>query len=53
MVLAVEPMINMQERYVHTLDDQWTVVTSDGANCAHFEHTIAITDTGYEILTLA
>ncbi|GAK04751.1 methionine aminopeptidase [Geomicrobium sp. JCM 19037] len=51
MVLAIEPMINMQARYVHTLDDNWTVVTSDGKNCAHFEHTIAITDTGYEILT--
>lgn len=53
MVLAVEPMVNMGERYVHTLEDNWTVVTTDGKNCAHFEHTIAITDTGYEILTQA
>ncbi|SDI07439.1 methionine aminopeptidase, type I [Alteribacillus persepolensis] len=53
MVLAVEPMVNAGERYVHTLSDNWTVVTTDGKNCAHFEHTIAITSTGYEILTKA
>ncbi|WP_018924650.1 type I methionyl aminopeptidase [Salsuginibacillus kocurii] len=53
MVLAVEPMVNAKERHVHTLEDDWTVVTSDGANCAHFEHTIAITTTGFEILTKA
>lgn len=53
MVLAVEPMINAGERYVHTLSDNWTVVTTDGKNCAHFEHTIAITNEGYEILTKA
>ncbi|PSL42549.1 methionine aminopeptidase type I [Salsuginibacillus halophilus] len=52
MVLAVEPMVNAGERYVHTLDDDWTVVTTDGKKCAHFEHTIAITPNGYEILTL-
>ncbi|NGP45862.1 type I methionyl aminopeptidase [Bacillaceae bacterium SIJ1] len=51
MVLAVEPMVNAGERYVKTLQDNWTVVTVDGKMCAHFEHTIAITDTGYEILT--
>ncbi|SDC50127.1 type I methionyl aminopeptidase [Shouchella lonarensis] len=51
MVLAIEPMINAGSRYVKTLADQWTVVTVDGKNCAHFEHTIAITETGYEILT--
>ncbi|CDQ21617.1 type I methionyl aminopeptidase [Halobacillus karajensis] len=51
MVLAVEPMVNAGTRYVKTLDDQWTVVTQDGKACAHFEHTIAITDEGYEILT--
>ncbi|MFB5663001.1 type I methionyl aminopeptidase [Alteribacillus sp. HJP-4] len=53
MVLAVEPMVNAGERYVHTLSDNWTVVTSDKKNCAHFEHTIAITDEGFEILTKA
>ncbi|WP_243495293.1 type I methionyl aminopeptidase [Priestia aryabhattai] len=51
MVLAVEPMVNAGMRYVKTLPDNWTVVTVDGKMCAHFEHTIAITETGYEILT--
>ena len=53
MVLAVEPMVNAGSRYVKTLADNWTVVTIDGKLCAHFEHTIAITETGYEILTKA
>jgi methionyl aminopeptidase len=52
MVLAIEPMVNVGERYVRTLEDNWTVVTVDGTLCAHFEHTIAITLDGYEILTL-
>lgn len=51
MVLAVEPMVNMGSRYVKTLDDHWTVVTEDGQWCAHFEHTVAVTAEGYEILT--
>ncbi|WP_181351011.1 type I methionyl aminopeptidase [Thalassobacillus sp. CUG 92003] len=51
MVLAVEPMVNAGERYVRTLADNWTVVTRDGKMCAHFEHTIAITEEGYEVLT--
>ncbi|MEB1809798.1 MAG: type I methionyl aminopeptidase [Bacillaceae bacterium] len=51
MVLAIEPMVNAGTRYVRTLADNWTVVTTDRKNCAHFEHTIAITETGYEILT--
>jgi methionyl aminopeptidase len=51
MVLAIEPMVNAGSRYVRTLADDWTVVTVDGKMCAHFEHTIAITDSGYEILT--
>ncbi|MFA9556501.1 type I methionyl aminopeptidase [Evansella sp. AB-rgal1] len=51
MVLAIEPMVNAGSRHVKTLRDNWTVVTTDGKMCAHFEHTIAITDTGYEILT--
>ncbi|GAA0470297.1 type I methionyl aminopeptidase [Alkalibacillus silvisoli] len=53
MVLAIEPMVNLGERYVRTLDDDWTVVTADHKYCAHFEHTIAVTDDGYEILTKA
>ncbi|GMX60206.1 MULTISPECIES: type I methionyl aminopeptidase [Paenibacillus] len=52
MVLAIEPMVNVGERYVKTLADNWTVVTVDGTLCAHFEHTIAITPDGYEIFTL-
>lgn len=51
MVLAVEPMVNAGSRYVKTLPDNWTVVTVDGKRCAHFEHTIAITETGFDILT--
>jgi methionyl aminopeptidase len=51
MVLAIEPMVNAGKRYVRTLPDNWTVVTVDGSMCAHFEHTIAITEEGYEILT--
>lgn len=51
MVLAIEPMVVAGERYVKTLEDNWTVVTVDGTLCAHFEHTVAITADGYEILT--
>lgn len=53
MVLAIEPMVNAGSRYVKTLADDWTVVTVDGKMCAHFEHTVAITETGCEILTIA
>jgi methionyl aminopeptidase len=52
MVLAIEPMVVVGERFVQTLEDDWTVVTADRTLCAHFEHTIAITAAGYEILTL-
>jgi methionyl aminopeptidase len=53
MVLAIEPMVNAGTRYVRTLADDWTVVTVDGKVCAHFEHTVAITENGFEILTKA
>lgn len=53
MTLAIEPMVNAGSRFVRTLADDWTVVTLDGSLCAHFEHTIAITEEGYEILTIA
>ncbi|PTX58202.1 methionine aminopeptidase type I [Melghirimyces profundicolus] len=53
MTLAVEPMVNAGKRFVRTLADNWTVVTQDGSLCAHFEHTIAITEDGHEILTTA
>ncbi|MCD1261973.1 type I methionyl aminopeptidase [Paenibacillus athensensis] len=52
MVLAIEPMVIVGERFVKTLEDDWTVVTEDGTWCAHFEHTVAITADGYEILTV-
>lgn len=51
MVLAIEPMVNVGKRYVRTLEDNWTVVTVDGSLCAHFEHTVAVTPDGMEILT--
>ncbi|GBG55975.1 methionine aminopeptidase [Sporomusaceae bacterium FL31] len=51
MTLAIEPMINLGTHEVKTLDDGWTVVTTDGKPSAHFEHTIAITDGKPEILT--
>jgi methionyl aminopeptidase len=51
MILAIEPMVNMGSHEVKTLDDQWTVVTQDGSLSAHFEHTIAITRNGPEVLT--
>jgi methionyl aminopeptidase len=52
MVLAIEPMVIAGQRHVKTLADNWTVVSVDGTMCAHFEHTIAITPNGYEILTV-
>ena len=51
MVLCIEPMFNLGVRHVDVLDDNWTVVTRDGKNSAHFEHMVAITETGAEILT--
>jgi methionyl aminopeptidase len=51
MVLAVEPMINAGTHEVRTLSDGWTVVTKDGKNSAHFEHTIAVTESGPVVLT--
>lgn len=53
MVFAIEPMINQGSWQVKTLPDGWTVVTADGKLCAHFEHMVAITEMGCEILTLA
>jgi len=51
MTLAIEPMINAGTYEVRTMDDNWTVVTCDGSLSAHFEHTVALTDNGTEILT--
>ncbi len=51
MALAVEPMVTLGAPMVHTLDDDWTVVTDDGSVAAHWEHTVAITDSGAWVLT--
>jgi methionyl aminopeptidase len=51
-VLAIEPMVNAGGPETEVLDDGWTVITRDGRRSAHFEHTIAVTDHGPEILTL-
>src|SRR5919108_3452452 len=51
MVLALEPMLNMGTSDVRILKDNWTVVTADGKLSAHFEHTVAITEEGPQILT--
>lgn len=52
MVLAIEPMVNMGGWEVDILDNNWTVVTRDRLPSAHFEHTVAISEDGPEILTL-
>ncbi len=51
MTLAIEPMVNIGTKKIKTLSDYWTVVTMDRKRSAHFEHTIVVTDDGYEILT--
>ena len=51
-VLAIEPMVNAGSADTEVLDDGWTVVTADGRRSAHFEHTIAVTEHGPEVLTL-
>jgi len=51
MVLAIEPMVNMGGYKVRFEKDKWTVKTADGLPSAHFEHTIAITNNGFDILT--
>lgn len=52
LVIAIEPMVTMGRPEVETLDDEWTVASLDGSLAAHFEHTVAITENGPEILTL-
>ncbi|WP_188053295.1 type I methionyl aminopeptidase [Sphingosinithalassobacter sp. CS137] len=52
MVFTIEPMINQGSRKVSTNDDGWTVVASDGKLSAQFEHTVAVTGNGVEVLTL-
>ena len=52
MALAIEPMVNEGTYEVEILDDGWTAVTKDRSLSAHFEHTLAITEDGPQILTL-
>ena len=52
MVIAIEPMINMGKKEVFVTDDGWTVSTKDRKYSAHFEHTVAVTDKGFDILTV-
>jgi methionyl aminopeptidase len=51
-VIAIEPMVNVGRSDTRVLDDDWTVVTSDGKLSCYFEHTVAITESGPEVLTL-
>ncbi len=53
MVFAIEPMVNAGGPETYELDDGWSVMTADGSLSAHFEHTIAVTDNGPEVFTLA
>jgi methionyl aminopeptidase len=53
LVLAIEPMVNAGTADVDTLKDKWTVVTKDRKLSAHFEHTVAVTEEGPLILTVA
>lgn len=53
MTFAIEPMITLGSNEVDVLDDDWTVVTTDGRAAAHWEHTVAVTDAGPWVLTAA
>ena len=52
MTITVEPMVNMGKRHVSLMNDGWTVITKDHSLSAQFEHTVLVTDKGYEVLTL-
>ena len=53
LTLAIEPMVNIGGPTTRTLPDKWTIVTVDGSLSAHFEHTVAITESGHRVLTAA
>ncbi len=53
LTLAIEPMVNIGGPATRTLSDKWTIVTVDGSRSAHFEHTVAITNSGNRVLTAA
>jgi methionyl aminopeptidase len=52
MTITVEPMVNAGKREVKRLSDGWTVVTKDHSLSAQWEHTVLVTETGFEVLTL-
>ena len=51
MTLAIEPMLNLGKRDIALLNDDWTIVTLDGSDSAHYEHTVVVTEDGCEIIT--
>ena len=51
MTIAVEPMLNLGTAKIYILDDDWTIITRDGKPSAHYEHTVVVTDDGYQIMT--
>ncbi|CBJ38657.1 methionine aminopeptidase [Ralstonia solanacearum CMR15] len=53
MIFTIEPMINAGKRDIRTMPDQWTVKTRDRSLSAQWEHTILVTDTGYDVLTVS
>ena len=53
MIFTVEPMLNAGRRQISELNDGWTVVTADRSLSAQWEHTVLVTETGYEVLTLS
>ena len=52
MAITIEPMLNAGGREVLALEDQWTIVTKDGSSSAQWEHTVVVTETGAEVLTI-
>ena len=52
MTFTIEPMVNAGKKDTRLLNDQWTVVTRDHSLSAQWEHTLLVTDSGYEVLTL-
>ena len=53
MSFTIEPMLNLGGHILHMWDDTWTVVTTDGRRSAQFEHTLIVTDDGFEIMTIS
>lgn len=51
MCIAIEPMLNLGTKDIYILDDDWTIITQDGMPSAHYEHTVIVTEDGYEITT--